>query len=105
MPLCRVRQANEVVQQRRTADIRVQAGMVEWHAKHVASVSAQTAEAGKAIGKWRLLPPEEVENLDPQTEADEIAKIVEEGSQTAADDPRNAVAFSWLEHTMDPSAS
>lgn len=107
MPLCRIRQAVETITQRRLGDLRINASMVEWHAKHVASVSAMDEKAGKLINQWKMLEDEDKPGAPTAKEmSDEELEVVTAGgagSPTAADDPRNDVAIDWLMMTLQPS--
>jgi hypothetical protein len=100
MPLCRLRQAVEAIAQRLMSQVRLKAGMVEWHAKHVASVSAVSEEAGKAIRDWRLMEPEAT--AEPVSDEDLEKIIFGEAENAGAADPRNDAGLEWLASTLSP---
>jgi hypothetical protein len=108
MPLCRIRQVTEAISQRLIMHMRANAAMVEWHAKHVASVSAMDEKAGKEISNWKLMPDEDDERRGSPRAAEmsreelEVVTVGGAGSPTAIDDPRNDLAIDWLMATLQP---
>lgn len=108
MPLCRVRQAVACISERRKDDLKVNAGLVQWHAQHVASVTAVSEEAGKQIRTWRVMDDDERDALPEMTDDELYEKVFFGGDEeidvesAAAADPRNDAGMMWLESVLQP---
>lgn len=99
LPLCRVRQMIELISQRKRAEFKVHARVVEWQTKNLGSLFvalAQDEKQGKALAnmvKKMHLPIADDEEDSPVVDDRPIEQVIEEGAKV---DPSKLPSFGQM---------